>query len=498
MLKSLNNSNVQRVLKITPDNDLIPSSINNFSHLFSLSNLSGSKFNDWRSLVSSVNSIMVYDDEYKSELPKFIDPDIDIDTPEGSLWFNANVIADKVFYLQVGTNLNKINSSDSFQNQFNSYGFNETSGNLIDRCGLRDGLPKKDVTYQQTGQLGKSIKFGPANSSRFEIYDMPYLSALTNVSLVTVVKLPDDNNIFQWVYLQIIKTSGGLVVYFSEHNYTFYIDTLPTDAYCLIVTTFDGDETGSDRIKAYVNGVLDTNIIFGDYSDPGQTETNSTNFGEIGSFPTVNNNIEIDEFRIFNKTLSQDEVTLIYNQWFNNNNYWTVTIQPIITSVVKNGLIWSITGSGFLPDGTTQPTGTAAGTSFTVLSVTDTLLVIQLGNNIDTKNESILIINSDNESFHYNMLINFKIDDITNNILNISSYIDNGYDVKFTDSNDNDRIVSSIFLNTDGYISVVGINYNDSNAKSIKLNAGKPHIIDGIHKILSDGTDKGIGIHVKI
>ena len=484
---------VERIIKITPNTDLIPAELTGMNNLFSFANISDSKYDSLKALINTTSRISVMDDTTKEELLRFIDPDFDIDTPTGSLWFTGDIAEGKSFYIQVGSELNKSNSSSVFSNQYNSYGFNESSEDLIDRCGLMNGSPKNDITYEQTGQLGKSIKFGPTDSSRFELEHMSYLSALEKISLVAVVKMPGDSNVFQWVYLQINKTKGALVAYFSQHNYTFYVDNIPSDTYCLLVTTFDGTQDGAARIKTFVDAVENTNVIFGEYTDPGQTETSSYNFGEIGSFPSAPNNLEMDEFRIYDKTLSPDEITLLYNQWFNNINYWTITIQPIITSVSKNGNIWTITGTGFLPDGSTEPTGTACNVSFSVQSVTDTVLVISLGDNCRDGDQSILLTNSDGESFLYDNNITIPASLLVSDFINVSQYIDTGYNVVFTNT-----IISRIHLNTEGYVNVVGLGFSDHEAQALKLSAGKVHDIGGIHKIMSNDTERGLGIHVKI
>jgi hypothetical protein len=400
-------SGVTNVIKITPNNSLIPGSVNNVNNLFKLSNLTDSKFDDFLSIANSGTKIAVVDDQ--AEIPKFIDSDFNNTTPQGSLWFLGNVEQNKSFYIETGSSLSIENSSSTIADQYNSYSFTETSGNIIDRCQLRDGVPINDITYQVDGVISKGVKFGPTAGSRFNLSTMPYLSDLTNLSIVAVIKIPGNTDFFSWDWMQCALSSGALALFFNQNDYNFYVNTMPSDSYCFVAFLWDGTKTGNDRITAYVNNVKQTNIIFSDHTGNGRTPTNLANYGQIGPLTSVPNDLEIDEFRIYNRTLSEDEIIILYNQWFNQSNYWTVTIKPVISSVVSLGAnTWQITGSGFKP-GSTDPTGTIGGISFTVKSgSTDTSIIITEGEGTPPGIQILNIRNSDNEIDYVSMVTSVK------------------------------------------------------------------------------------------
>jgi lysophospholipase L1-like esterase len=80
----------------------------------------------------------------------------------------------------------------------------------------------------------------------------------------------------------------------------------------------------------------------------------------------------------------------------------------------------------------------------------------------------------------------------TSDIINVSQYIDEGKDVQLNCN------VTHIILNSSGYVNFYGIGYSAIDSKRIYLSAGKLHNISGIGAFLSSGTDKGIGIHIKL
>jgi len=89
-----------------------------------------------------------------------------------------------------------------------------------------------------------------------------------------------------------------------------------------------------------------------------------------------------------------------------------------------------------------------------------------------------------------------KVDN-TNKIYNISQYIDSFKNVTFVDYENNPINMSGIQLSTAGYVNIYGKGYSQHESKSIYLTAGKFHKLGGIHGIVSVGTDKNIGIHIK-
>lgn len=104
-----------------------------------------------------------------------------------------------------------------------------------------------------------------------------------------------------------------------------------------------------------------------------------------------------------------------------------------------------------------------------------------------------------NSSFSSSEIIAIPSDEIidydTNKtkIINVSQYIDNYYNAIFDDIH-----ISGIHLDTDGYVTFYGKGYSEVDAQTVKLSSGIWHNIPGIYCICSNGTDKNIGIHVKV
>jgi len=169
---------------------------------------------------------------------------------------------------------------------------------------------------------------------------------------------------------------------------------------------FDGALSGNDSLKCFVDATKLTDILF-QISIGTVTSINVENYGDIGASSSSSNNMEVDEARIINRALSQDEITVRYNQWSNQATYWTVTVQPIITSVIDLGFgKWQINGTGFKPEAA-DPTGNIAGIPFIIdEGATDTSFTVKEGPNIPAGIQAINVTNSDNETDYTSIVSN--------------------------------------------------------------------------------------------
>ena len=391
-------SGATNVIKITPNSSLIPASFSGIDNLFNFSNLSDSKFSNWKTIATSDEKIGVVDGSSGNETHRYIDPDYNISSPEGSLWLLGDAEEDHSFYIQTGSNLSKSNSSSTFPDHFNSYGFTESSGNFEDRCGLRNGTPINSITYDRDCVIGKGVRFN-GTASRSRLNTMPYLSGLSNLSILLLTKTPGDVLLFQRAVmtLQFLSAGGFFACQFSADNLTLVpAGDIPTDSFYLASAVFDGTLDPDERNKFYVNKVRSTPMVSNNTGT--LTDVNNVNYGDIGPITGATNNMEIDEARFINRSLSSDEIALRYNQWFDQSNYWTVTVQPVVTSVLKNGDgTFNVRGSGFKPE-STNPTGTINGVPFSIQgTVTDNFFVVRSETGTPIDASQLTVINSDGE-----------------------------------------------------------------------------------------------------
>lgn len=390
-------------IKLTPNNSLIPSTISDTDQLFKFSKLNDSKFTNWKAVATGASKVAIADESTSAEVVRYIDLNYDIENSAGSLWFLGTAQQDRCYYLQTGSGLSKSNSASVFSDQHHSFGFEETSGNAIDRCGLQNPVPREDVTYQVDGVIGKGCRFGPTAASRFHFQEMPYLGGQSNMTLLVIAKSPSDNTWFQWYNITFQKFGGAPYLGFHAADATLYNVNLSNDDYLYLVGAWDGSLEGTNRIKLYIDKVLQTSVLYEVHLSGGETEESEAYKGDIGSAISDPNNFEMDEFRIFKRTLEQNEIDWRHNQ-YTDSDYWTPTVQPVISSINYLGdNQYEINGSGFKPE-ETDPAVTMNGSAASIESADDDQVVVSsaIGENLGI---NFAITNSDTESDTYNFNI---------------------------------------------------------------------------------------------
>jgi len=395
-----------RVLKLTPNNNLIPSAITNIDNLFSFSNLNNSKFDLWKSIATNTNKIGIIDANSGLETIRYIDPNNE------TMWFLGNSEENYCYYLQAGENIIKSNNPEVFTTGgcIACHGYLETGTpiNILNRCGDEYNPNPADITTQQTGVI--DVGYGMNGSSSVVKYDDTLRIPLNNINKFTI-KMLMKQTVLGTESLWLNHGVGANIYCINDTNIqvsmdylSFYANFDPTgiifsDTFFVIDMVYDGTQTGNaNRFKIRVNGV-DVNLSFtGDV--PAKTINNSTAILEFGTNGYSFDGI-LDETRIMPEIAETiDESVLRYNQWTNQSNYWTVTIQPIITNIIKiSNNKWKIEGTGFKPE-ETNPTGTINGIEFDVEDTTDTSF-IAVGNNIVEGTKIFIINNSDDESDFY-------------------------------------------------------------------------------------------------
>jgi hypothetical protein len=205
--------------------------------------------------------------------------------------------------------------------------------------------------------------------------------------------------------------ANTLTFSFDQANFTASFNptgVIASDTWCVIDVVFDGTQSGdANRFKVYVDGAQQALSFTG--SVPAAYPNISGvafEFGHNGfSFAGA-----LDEIRMKLGTFeTDDEIELHYNQWFDKATYWTVTVQPVITSVTSLGKgRYRINGSGFKPENT-DPTGNVDGIVFTVISADDSEVIVSDNSGGSLNSKTFALTNSDSESDTYNNIKQFKM-----------------------------------------------------------------------------------------
>ena len=482
------------VLKITPNSALIPATISGIDHLFNLFLLSNSKFSNWKSTASASGRIGIMDIPTSAEVSRYIDLNFDIANNIGALWFLGDAEVNHSFYIQTGKSISKSNSINTFVNHSMAYGFNEISGDVIDRCGNCSSSSETALTYNEDAIINKGIEF---NNGSYAIIPAPNdLDNETKLTIHILGKMPaGQRTVYAIEALNFFDVPVALNCCIGVTDTGIaQFPTIDSD-FALFTVVFDGTLTGdSNRLKFYKNGVLQTPdgwLVPG----VGSALQDFSSGGQIGQAGVDSNGMILDELRFIKKAATVDEITWRYNQWLNQSSYWTVTVQPIISSVnYLGGYRYRLKGSGFLP-ASTNPNITINGNAVNIESVMDSTVILKDVNGTYNGSKLFSITNSDNETDTFT-LYNACISDM--GIINISQFVDNNIDVVFVNNDGTLNNFSKVHLGNAGFINIVGIGYNDSDAKRIYLSAGRWHDIGGIYKILYSGTETGLDIHIKV
>ena len=402
------------VLKLTPNNALIPSTISNIDNFIKGSLLSNTKFDNWKDIANSASKVGVVDSGSNNEVARYIDPNFNMSTPAGSLWFLGNAEADRHYYLQAGASLSKENSSSVFTapNYLTSHGFLNASGNPTDRCGNNNGT-SLNLSYEEDGEIDVGNGYPDTHNGQVNLGATIDLNSTSNFTISMILKLSDFDGYWfnHYHYIGVFLDSDGINVIspsVGDVNYAFTpADEITLDEFFQVDIVYDGTQTDGDvdtqdllRYKIYING---SQIALTVASGHCPAETKSAGLGDfVYGEDLANTGMHgvIDEARINLRSFSDNEVAVHYNQWFDTTNYWTVTVQTIITSVTKlDDNSYEISGSGFKP-GETNPTGTINGVAFTIDTVTDSSVIVT-DNSANAYIKNFLITNSDSESDSY-------------------------------------------------------------------------------------------------
>jgi len=289
------------------------------------------------------------------------------------------------------------------------YNFDESSGNLLDQVTTNDGT-NSGVTQGSGGIIDNAYTYGAADYTSIANGTLD----LQGVKSVNVWVYPTSFAASEGMILS--KASGGAVIPFRIADQAFgagdgkpvlYIGSntgdisitstiaMTLNQWNMVTTTWTGDTT-VNGMKIYVNGSLGAE---GTFSGTQETSTNPSYFGKNNSTGNGGFAGRLDETGIWNKVLTQTEITELYNSGagfpypFITESV-TADFDYVIdktnlkidfndTSISTNTTIdswtWSINGSDVNTD---------QNFSFTTTQLTDINACLTIDNNDDTLTDS--------------------------------------------------------------------------------------------------------------
>jgi hypothetical protein len=257
------------------------------------------------------------------------------------------------------------------------YKLDETTGNAIDSIGGNTGV-NTNVTYA-VGKINNGAVFN-GSSSKLVLPNIGVSgsiartwSAWINTTTISVQQclftsgVDSPLTLFSAYINTATSGNGGIYIYLSGEDY-YAASLISINTWHNVSIVYDGGELSTSTIHLYVDGVSKTLTQNG--SSGGALNTTNSGYkigldvGDLWSF-----NGKIDEQGIFNRALSQVEITALYNSGLGNQYPFsftpTLTTDVItnldITSVTANGTVISDNGAtvserGFVYSNTTNPT----------------------------------------------------------------------------------------------------------------------------------------------
>ncbi|TSC93171.1 MAG: LamG domain protein jellyroll fold domain protein [Candidatus Berkelbacteria bacterium Licking1014_7] len=263
------------------------------------------------------------------------------------------------------------------------YGNNGTSANT------------PTLTTDQKGQANKALSFN--GTSDYVGTGTKVLSSFTAITVSAWVKFNTTANYDGWVnqwgsgvyngYAHRISDSAPYKQYFevsiNDENHAIGATTLSTGTWYHLVGTW----TSGDNVRVYLNGTLDGTSA----TVKTGTITPNKNFGIgflqwSGANPANYHNGSINDVRIYNRALTQTEITQLYNQYAPklqvNSLSKGLVGQWKLSQASKKGTLYG-DSTPYSNDGTpvgTTPTTDRHGQSNMALSFNGTSDWVDLGN----------------------------------------------------------------------------------------------------------------------
>ena len=189
---------------------------------------------------------------------------------------------------------------------------------VIDRSGQGNHGDAIGDTKPAIGRVGQGLNFDGAGDYVGFDDDNAFNFGTGDFSFSSWIKIPSAMLSGEHSFFNTIPTSyGGWAVNLYDGAIKFYLNNLTSSPWHINtgITTVSADmwtnitiiRSGTD-LKFYINGVLDQSFTNSDNITPG-TKDLLLGFNGASDYFTG----QVDEFRIYNRALSEDEVTELYN-----------------------------------------------------------------------------------------------------------------------------------------------------------------------------------------
>jgi hypothetical protein len=298
--------------------------ISNFPVMFDLSKCSAA----WWAAVSVAGDIVVYEPVTDSIKPRHICSAFDAVNKVGWLTCNSAMSsAGRTLYLCAAPGYGAVNAAAAHTNSgcFSAHGFNETSGAILDKTGAYNGTAS-NLTYNQTGIVCKAAGFNGL-SSNVSLGGVSSLNNLTQFTVSVLAKLRAggsggylySNSVSSTNRLMMLSLANGrLYVYVNESEIRETIaDATPGSYYMYTVSV----NLTSASVGLLINGVRVPTL-------PPVAPLPSS-LGTLSAAPFLYGRAStsldgsIDESRLWNRALSDQESFLEYKNLLDHNNFAT-------------------------------------------------------------------------------------------------------------------------------------------------------------------------------
>lgn len=256
----------------------------------------------------------------------------------------------------------KIFGGTSIRGLVGAYGFDNLNGSAVpDFFGLRNGSAISGL-YLTGGIIGSAGGFG--SPSYMEVSGTAFnFTAVNPISMACWFKLGSDGNdsavsqpliVMPFTYLHVRNQTNQINMRYDEtiaHVSTHDLGIGAGSQWHHVIGTFDG----KSGIQLYVNGILRDADVF---TNPPTTNYNERNVGRrnTGFFSGI-----IDDVRIYNHVLNNEQVTDLYNSGLGaiDKHIFTGTIENILfqgQELNENVSLYGNDYSSRLLDNTISPT----------------------------------------------------------------------------------------------------------------------------------------------
>ncbi len=229
--------------------------------------------------------------------------------------------------------------------------------------GNNNGVTFEDGVFNKCGTFNGSSRYvNLENTSNLTHSDIRTVSCWINLKsyndkhdLFCIGQTGNDNN-YAWGYLRVL-TTGELVASYIGHtggmdSYVLGTNIIELNKWYFVTGIYPGIQNSTEGFKLYINGVDATGAeTYGIDNNPsvGYARIGTYSRADLSAGNYVNGNI--DQLRIFNKALTQEEVTHLYTEGTTVSKYsGTTDVRKLHDVFDDNSAVATYTMDGNVKD----------------------------------------------------------------------------------------------------------------------------------------------------